>query len=223
MRTMFRSYHMIKESLNFLLTICTLALFFTTSESCAPAKTKYDREYDKVWDEIVQSEAWTNSLQASNTIKEEKKGQDSRAVPDTDAYARPFSSHGSRELEFKEKYHNLVTRAYFKIIAEAQKADSRLRSEQEKLNEQYLLDQQFRNEIGNNKHALINKRYNAHRKMLEGLLSWNIFSEERTADLEFFKAENFNRVYQMASRGEGDETIIEFLEYRLADLYHAVD
>jgi hypothetical protein len=214
---------MIKESFKFHLIVCAAVLFFFGIEGCAPTKSKYDREYDRVWAEIVRSEEWTNSLLASNSPTKAKKKQDYGALSGEETFARPFSSDTEREPRFKEKYHTLVTRAYFKIIAEAQRADSRLRSEQEKWNEQLLADRSVRSGMSNNKRALVNRRYDAHRKMLEGLLSWNIFSEERTADLEFFKAENFDRVYRMASNGEDEATIIEFLEYRLADLYHAID
>ncbi len=214
---------MTKDSFKFFVQACAVVLFFSGIESCAPTKSKYDREYDRVWEEIVQSEAWTNSLLASNSNTKANKKQDYGGLSGKEVFARPFSPDTDRELRFKDKYHILVTRAYFKIIAEAQKADSRLRSEQEKWNEQFLTNQPIRSGITNNKRALINRRYDAHRKMLEGLLSWNIFSEERTADLEFFKAENFDRVYAMAANGEDEGTIIEFLEYRLADLYHAVD
>jgi hypothetical protein len=214
---------MTKDSFKFFIQTSVVLFFFSGIESCAPTKSKYDLEYDRVWAEIVQSEAWTNSLLASNSNPKANKKQDYGALSGKEAFARPFSPDTDRELRFKDKYHTLVTRAYFKIIAEAQKADSRLRSEQEKWNEQFLADQPIRSGITNNRRALINRRYDAHRKMLEGLLSWNIFSEERTADLEFFKAENFDRVYGMALNGEDERTIIEFLEYRLADLYHAVD
>jgi hypothetical protein len=214
---------MTQESFKFFVLACVAVLFFSGIEGCAPTKSKYDREYDRVWDEIVQSEAWTNALLVSNSNSKAYKKQEFGTLSNKASFSMPTSPDTDREQRFKDKYHTLVTRAYFKIIAEAQKADGRLRSEQDKWNEQFLADQPIRSGITINRRALINRKYDAHRKMLEGLLSWNIFSEERTADLEFFKAENFDRAYRMAANGEDEGTIIEFLEYRLADLYHRVD
>ncbi|MGI9553064.1 MAG: hypothetical protein ACR2MT_17795, partial [Aurantibacter sp.] len=72
----------------------------------------------------------------------------------------------------------------------------------------------------NQKLELVNKRYRAHRKMLEGLKSWNIFSEYGTNDLDFFKAENEETVKKMVKSGKSDLVIINYLIYKLADLYH---
>ena len=63
-------------------------------------------------------------------------------------------------------------------------------------------------------------KYEAHWKMLEGLKSWNAFSEYGSDDLDFFKQEQIENAYLMFSKGSSDTEIINFLVYRLADLYH---
>ena len=66
---------------------------------------------------------------------------------------------------------------------------------------------------------LARKRYIAHREILDGLKSWNAFSEYGSDDLEFFKEEQADAAYKMFLNGESEENIIDFLIYKLADLY----
>jgi hypothetical protein len=56
--------------------------------------------------------------------------------------------------------------------------------------------------------------------MLGGLKSWNIFSENKSGDLDYFKAENREAVSKMKADGEGNTQIVNYLIYKLADLYH---
>jgi hypothetical protein len=56
--------------------------------------------------------------------------------------------------------------------------------------------------------------------MLEGLKSWKAFNEYGSDDLDFFLSENLPRAHSMHSNGRGDEEILRYLVYRLADLYH---
>ena len=55
--------------------------------------------------------------------------------------------------------------------------------------------------------------------MLEGLKSWNAFSEYGSDDLDFFKQEQLEKAYLMFSKGSSDTEIINFLVNKLADLY----
>jgi hypothetical protein len=56
--------------------------------------------------------------------------------------------------------------------------------------------------------------------MLEGLKSWNIMSVYGTDDLDFFKAENKGKVAEMIAAGRSQDFILNYLIYKLADLYH---
>ncbi|MGB3142623.1 MAG: hypothetical protein WBB24_00815, partial [Maribacter sp.] len=62
-----------------------------------------------------------------------------------------------------------------------------------------------------------------HKAMLSGLKSWNIFSENRSGDLKYFKAENEIAVQKMMKKGENDTQMVNYLIYKLADLYHVED
>ena len=121
---------------------------------------------------------------------------------------------------FEEKYNSLISRAYFKIISEAEEADYRIHQEYLTLNAQKGEMGNRNNKSFRNKLELARKRYIAHREILEGLKSWNAFSEYGSDDLEFFKEEQAGSAFGMFLNGESDEDIINFLIYKLADLYH---
>ncbi|MCJ7467929.1 MAG: hypothetical protein MUO53_14700 [Maribacter sp.] len=168
---------------------------------------------------MIKSQAWKDALENKN---------EPRTSINTNFYASTedagfsdettFTSH-SAEL-FLTEYTNLVYRAYAKIIAEAEAADARLERE-------YNLRNASNQSVSHNgvkrqrqELELVNKRFHAHRAMLEGLKSWDVFSEYGTDDLDFFKEENKNKVYEMYQRGENQSTIVNYLVYKLADLYH---
>lgn len=120
--------------------------------------------------------------------------------------------------KFAKKFNSLVSRAYFKLLVEAERADIRLVDEYKRLyakNEDNMDDLAIQEEF-----TLVYKRFLTHRRMLSGLKSWRIFSENRTGDLEYFKKEYRNTVYTMYLEKASDDKMISFLMYRLADLYH---
>ncbi|SIQ00823.1 hypothetical protein [Maribacter ulvicola] len=175
--------------------------------SCGLSKTHYQREYAKVWREHIKSEAWKQSLIASNSYVKD------------DLYASTDSevtlADDNLESGFYTKYESLVSRAYFKIITEAEKADAQITAD-------YMLlkDGEPTKKLDKKKVQAITNRYEAHKAMLSGLKSWNIFSDDRSGDLDYFKAENEIEIQKMLSGGESDNQIVNYLIYKLADLYH---
>lgn len=197
-----------------------IALITLFLGSCSVSKTKYQREYSLVWKEVIKSEAWSNALIPTETasLKEQDNFYTSTAdvVLDNTENA-PFLKS---EEAFAKKYQDLVSKAYTKIIRQAENADARLKSEYNQYigNGQGVIlkkDKDYRQKL-----AVITKKYQAHQAMLEGLKSWNIFSENRSGDLDFFKAENENEAFSMLLRGESEDRVINVLVYKLADLYH---
>ena len=180
-----------------------LVPFFLLTGSCTSSKTVKNRQYDKGWKAIVQSEEWKNSVVANVDSRPAEKRGFYTVATDVEI----AGNHDLLGLEFdavfRKKYHSLVLRAYFKIITQAQKMEGRLKREYESK----TLEQE-------------KQKYIAHKNMLEGLRSWNIFNENRTADLDFFKRENIRRVHSMYENDVADDVMIRFLMYRLADLYH---
>lgn len=120
--------------------------------------------------------------------------------------------------KFVKKFNSLVARAYFKLIVEAERADIRLGEEYKRLyakNEHRMDDLDIQEEF-----TLVYKRFLAHRRMLSGLKSWKIFSDDRTGDLDYFKKEYREAIYKMYKSKSSDDEMVAFLMYRLADLYH---
>lgn len=176
--------------------------------SCGLTKTHYQREYAKVWKEYIKSEAWKQSLIADNSYV----ADDLYASTDAEV---PLADDNIVESTFHSKYESLVSRAYFKIITEAEKADAQITADYKLLNEN-----ESAVKVDKKKIQAITKRYEAHKAMLDGLKSWNIFSDDRSGDLDYFKAENEIEIQNMISGGESDNQIVNYLIYKLADLYH---
>ena len=124
----------------------------------------------------------------------------------------------SENPKFVKKFNSLVSRAYFKLLVEAERADIRLGTEYQRLyakNEDKMDDVHIQKEF-----TLVYNRFLAHRRMLSGLKSWRIFSEDRTGDLEYFKKEYHEVIYEMYQNKSSEDEMVAYLMYRLADLYH---
>lgn len=173
--------------------------------SCSTSKTNYKREYAKVWKELIKSKAWQESLYANNTNELYTSNENEVTLVEESKVI----------VGFEDKYQALVSKAYFKIITEAEKADVQISAEYEQL-------QADKSSVKVNKkrNQEVTKKYEAHKAMLSGLKSWNIFSEDRSGDLDYFKAENEVEIQKMIHSGEQDYQMINYLIYKLADLYH---
>ena len=185
--------------------------------SCAITQSKYEREYSKVWKEMIKSKAWEESL----LVKEKStEGEELYASTGDDIVVLYNSNLHVGNTGFEHKYQSLVAKAYFKIITEAEKADARITAEYRLLNKQVVSKNGVKEKSLKKQQEEVTRKYNAHKAMLEGLKSWNIFNENRTGDLDYFKAENRVSVQQMTENGENDARMVNYLIYKLADLYH---
>lgn len=191
----------------------------TMLSSCSSSRN-YKRAYRRAWKKIVNSEAWRDALVTSYNDQ----------ASETDAFApvlenRPNVTVGGYPVsgtdeEFMQKYRSLVFRAYFRTIAEAEKADKRISEAYSLLRQKRRLEENRDNPEFTEDLELAKRRYQAHRDMLEGLRSWKAFSKYGSDDLDFFLKENLPDAYAMYRQGESDESILRLLIYRLADLYH---
>ena len=188
--------------------VLTVVLSMVCLTSCGLTKNHYQREYARVWKEHIKSEAWKQSLIADNSYTKD----DLYASADTEM---TLAEEEASVSGFYATYEALVSKAYFKIITEAEKADAKITADYK-----MLLNNETDVKIDKKRAQAITKRYEAHKAMLSGLKSWNIFSEDRSGDLEYFKAENEIEIQKMLSAGESDNQIVNYLIYKLADLYH---
>lgn len=203
-----------KKGFEYYGTYVLLFVLMSVVFGCSVTQTSYQREYNKIWREMVKSEAFQKSLE------KQAQEQELYASSDNDMILLDETLEVKSNILFEKDYQSLVSRAYFKIITEAEKADAKISSEYKILEEQEEnnplgVDKQFKK-----RKDLVIKKYNAHKAMLGGLKSWNIFSEHRSGDLDYFKAENREAVSKMKSNGEGNAQIVNYLIYKMADLYH---
>ncbi|MEA1787433.1 hypothetical protein U1E44_15130 [Arenibacter sp. GZD96] len=187
---------------------------------CISPKSKYQKEYSLLWKELIKSEAWQNSLMARNTVSDKQQADLYSSTSDMVVVREGLDASGVRKALFLATYDDLVARAYFKIISQSEKADAQLQKEHAYWNHPDLAKRRKNDKDYRRQLALINRKYNAHKAMLEGLKSWNIFSENRSGDLDFFKAENEEAALELFKNGVSEDQIVNTLVYKLADLYH---
>ncbi len=208
-----------KAGVHIVAQVFSFLLLVFLAEGCTSSQANFKREYRKIWKETIKSEAWNRSLQKdefllANDSKEYYSSTEDNLILEGDNFYK-----NTTYAAFEEKYTSLISRAYFKIITEAEEADYRIQQDYLRLNSQRAEMDNRSNKNYRNNLELARRRYIAHREILEGLKSWNAFSDYGSDDLEFFKEEQADTAYRMFLNGESDENIIDFLIYKLADLY----
>ncbi|WP_238934451.1 hypothetical protein [Aurantibacter crassamenti] len=202
------------------LRLCVVLLFVLLLSSCSVTKPSSDAMYAEAWQKVLKSQAWKDAL-ITETSEPEIESQEFYASNDDEMIIDDSYLKKSEVVpRFDIKYDKLVRTAYVRIIAQAEEADAQIEKEYILRNAVALDADKKKSQDFNQKLKQVNQRYHSHRKMLEGLKSWNIFSRYGTDDLEFFKDENQVEVQGMLQQGKGEAAVINFLIYKLADLYH---
>ena len=168
--------------------------------------------YDDAWEEVMDSGSWDASLQAAPVGSE---GEPHFAIP---SYSPLESARANPE--FVKKYPAMVSRAYFRLIAEAMDADQHIAKSYQDLYRRSNFTQGSTNPRLQEEFQKAEKRFLAHREMLEGLRSWNAFNDYGSDDLDFFLQEELEVSYDKYERGVQEDQLIDYLMRRLADLYH---
>jgi hypothetical protein len=186
---------------------------------CSASKN-YEKAYRRAWRKIVNSQAWQDAL-VSNYIEGPLQADVSHPLPSgyNTVELQAFTK-GKIDESFLNTYRSLIFRAYFRTIAEAEKADARIYMAYSRLRDQRYLTENRRDPEFREALELAKNRYQAHREMLEGLKSWKAFNEYGSDDLDFFLKDHLTHTYTMYRQGKGEEDILRYLVYRLADLYH---
>ncbi len=194
--------------------ITSAGLIFLSIISCGTSKS-YNAKYEEAWNEILQSKEWRDVLVVENRqdlVMESSAGSDQWLVV-SDFVA-------VEENHFYRKYNLWVTRAYIKLIADAEVADAEIKSEYDRFLAENPEAMSSSDENIKKILRLYRKKYQSHQSMLEGLKSWHALEEYGSDDLKFFKAENLDVVRSMYNNGYRIDKIINYLVYKLADLYH---
>ena len=187
--------------------------------ACGSTK-EYDRAYRRAWRKIVNSQAWQDALVSYETRKADTSSVFYPLPGTFNSEALQAWAGKESDENFLELYQSLVYRAYFRTITEAEHADSRIYEAYKKLRDQRHRRENREDSAFSRELQYARNRYEAHRALLEGLRSWKSFNEYGSDDLEFFLKEHFVHAYELYQRGRGEAAILEYLIYRLADLYH---
>ncbi len=162
------------------------------------------------------------SLHAQNSLDNSEEKYElyaSMLVENESNFSTDFSS-SKKAVSFVKKYESLVLKAYTKLLFEAEKAEKKLKSQLA----QYTFENKNFDRDGNpvfqQKLALATKKYHAHKAMVAGLKSWNLLGEDPTGDIVYFMAENESRIAKMNKSGFTNAKMIQYLIYKMADLYH---
>ena len=200
-----------KMSPKYGLPVAVLSLLFLAGCSGLP---KEEDPYADAWTTVVGSPQWSESL--TNRVS-------GAPEPRPGFYAVP----GIQDLDnsqvppgFLEAYPKLVSRAYFRLIAEARDADYRVRMAYQELYLESHKEQNRDNPALERECETARQRFLAHRRMLEGLVSWRAFHQFGSDDLDFFLKDQLGESYRMYRNGQGEDQIVAHLMNRLADLYH---
>ena len=170
-------------------------------------------DYADAWEEVVESPRWENALREPPGVP-----------PETPTYfALPeFNPTDATQAspEFIQRYPVLVSRAYFRLISEAMEADQEVARSYSELYRESRSPESRDAERLKQEFEMAERRFLAHREMLNGLRSWNAFSRYGSDDLDFFLQEEFDPTYQKYQRGVKEDDLVDYLMRRLADLYH---
>ena len=175
----------------------------------------YRAKYEAAWQQVVQSDAWKQSLQDNGNSQEYLE-----VSQDSESWLTDSNSFPPTDDPFYVKYDSWVSRAYFKIIAEAEAADVQIKAEYDRFLAENPDAAASSDKNLSGMLELYQKKYRAHSTMLEGLRSWQAFEEYGSDDLQFFKAEHEDVIRAMYRNDEEDKSIVNYLMYKLADLYH---
>lgn len=180
--------------------------------SCSAIQKSSD-PYTDAWEEVLESRSWKASLQAQPSASDQRETQ--YAIP---TY-QPLQS-ATVDPDFLKRYPALVSRAYFRLIAEAMDSDRRVAKSYQDMYRKYRQPEGRNDPVLQREYETARKRFLAHREMLEGLRSWNAFNEYGSDDLDFFMQEQLEVAYEKYERGVREDPLVDYLMRRLADLYH---
>jgi hypothetical protein len=180
--------------------------------SCSVIQKSSD-PYSDAWEEVLESRSWNASLEYHPEASDQREKQ--YAIP---SY-QPLQSV-TVDPEFLKRYPALVSRAYFRLIAEAMDSDRKVAKSYQELYRRSRQPESRNDPVLQREYETARKRYIAHREMLEGLRTWNAFNEYGSDDLDFFMQEQLEAAYDRYERGVKEDLLVDYLMRRLADLYH---
>ena len=124
--------------------------------------------------------------------------------------------------DFLAAYDQWIYEAYLKLIVEAEKIDYDINNEYMAILAQVNT---YNRQEDKDELVLIEKKYTAHKEMLFGLRKWDLKLEDiktSEGELKKLKETYLSKVYIMFKNNKSESSIINYIEVRLADIYHKV-
>lgn len=125
-------------------------------------------------------------------------------------------------FDFAEFYNEKLFMAYRKLVMEAKEIDREIKYEYVLLTGKInSADEKDPEDL--KKQAILEKRNEAHTKLLESLLAWNLQPEDMEnpeGELKELKKRFASRVYEMYKNEKTALEVVKFIEIRLANLFH---
>ncbi len=124
--------------------------------------------------------------------------------------------------DFLEKYDQWIYVAYLKLIDEAEQIDYNLYNEFIKLAAQVNT---YKKKEDIEELVLVEERFESHKEMLAGIKKWDLKLEEvinPKGELKKIKDIYRSKVYMMFKNKRDENKIIDYIEIRIADIYHKV-
>lgn len=193
--------------------IVPVLLVCAFAASCSGLKQEAD-PYGEAWEALLRSQKWEETRTAAEP-DQEQDGVVFYAVPDFVAHNDP-----SVDPSFTDLYPKLVSRAYFRLIAEALEADRRVYAAYRALLAESQQPENWGRQRMQRELETARSRFLAHRRMLEGLRNWKAFNRYGSDDLDFFMQEQLKPSFALHRKGAESGRIVDYLMTELADLYH---
>ncbi|MEW7279193.1 hypothetical protein ABW636_11425 [Aquimarina sp. 2201CG1-2-11] len=124
--------------------------------------------------------------------------------------------------DFLDKYDEWIYTAYLKLISEGEQVNSEINTEYSMLKAKVNTYQK-----PEDIEALktVEKKFIAHTQMLNGIKKWKLTQDQirkPEGELKKLKDQYLKKIYAMYSGERPEDKIIDYIEVRLADLYHKV-
>ncbi|WP_271783727.1 hypothetical protein [Aquimarina algiphila] len=125
-------------------------------------------------------------------------------------------------FDFIDFYNQKLYESYLKLVEEAQQIDRQIRDE-------YIILSAKINSADDKdpedliQQTILQKRYEAHKELLNSLISWNLKLEHikhPKEEMRNFKKNYAAKVFEMFQTDRSDTEIVKYIEIRLADRFH---
>jgi len=125
-------------------------------------------------------------------------------------------------FNFGEFYNKKLYESYVKLVYEARAIDREIRNEYLVLSAK-INSTEEKNAEDLKRQITLEKRYKAHKELLNSLLNWDLKYEQvekPKEEMKAFKRNYASKVFEMFQNDDPEVEIIKYIEIHLADMFH---